>query len=148
MNYFNFNIICVILSIFLYSCSNSNKVTWNVMKKYKFEEVFLEKYQMNYKVPKFGKKISTLEGKEIQITGYIIPIDIEQDYYVLSQKPYTPSTFCGNRHFPETIIEVQIMGKHSKFKINQIITLKGKLKLNTDDIYQLWHILEDAKVVE
>jgi hypothetical protein len=32
--------------------------------------------------------------------------------------------------------------------MDQVITYKGTLKLNVDDIYQLNYILEDAEIVE
>jgi hypothetical protein len=32
--------------------------------------------------------------------------------------------------------------------MDQVITFKGKLRLNIDDIYQLNYILEDAEIVE
>lgn len=122
-------------------------VTWKVIKNVKFKEVFLEEYQGLYDVPKFRKKVSSLNGKEIQIKGYIIPIDEEQEYYILSSGLYCSLTCCGNNHM-ETMIEVQISGEHRRFEINEIITFEGKLRLNTDDIYQLWYILEDAKVID
>jgi hypothetical protein len=32
--------------------------------------------------------------------------------------------------------------------MDQVITYKGTLKLNVDDIYQLNYILEDAEIIE
>ena len=68
-------------------------ITWEVCKDVKFSEVWSEEFQAYYMVPKFGKKISSLDGKEIQIRGYIIPVDIVQDYYVLSANPYSSCFF-------------------------------------------------------
>lgn len=149
MVYLKFNTIFLIIIISFSSCSTSKEATWKVMKKVKFKEVFLEEIQGTYRVPIFGKKVSSLNGKEIQIKGYIIPIDVEQDYYVLSPKPYISSNYCGKNHFSETaFLEVQISGEHRKFEINEIIAFEGKLRLNSDDIYQLWYILEGAKVID
>ncbi len=129
------------------SISSQTIITWEVLKDVTFEELFSEEFQGYYKVPKFGKKISSLDGKKVQIRGYIIPVDVIQDYYVLSANPYSSCFFCGGAG-PESVMEVQIAGKHDGLRMDQIITFEGKLRLNPDDIYQLNYILEDAKIVE
>ncbi len=132
---------------FLFSISSQTVITWEVLKDVEFEEVFSEEFQGYYQVPKFGKKISSLNGKKVQIRGYIIPVDVIQDYYVLSANPYSSCFFCGGAG-PESVMEVQIVSKHDGLRMDQIITFEGKLRLNPDDIYQLSYILEDAKVIE
>lgn len=122
-------------------------ITWEVLKDVTFEEVFSEEFQGYYKVPKFGKKVSSLDGKKVQIRGYVIPVDVIQDYYVLSANPYSSCFFCGGAG-PESVMEVQITGEHSGLRMDQIITFEGTLRLNPDDIYQLSYILENAKVIE
>ncbi|MCT4582408.1 MAG: DUF3299 domain-containing protein [Flavobacteriales bacterium] len=129
------------------SIKSQTIITWEVLKDVTFEEVFSEEFQGYYQVPKFGKKISSLNGKKVQIRGYIIPVDVIQDYYVLSANPYSSCFFCGGAG-PESVMEVQIVGEHSGLRMDQIITFEGKLRLNPDDIYQLSYILEDAKVIE
>lgn len=129
------------------SIKSQTIITWEVLKDVTFEEVFSEEFQGYYQVPKFGKKVSSLSGKTVQIRGYIIPVDVIQDYYVLSANPYSSCFFCGGAG-PESVMEVQIVGEHSGLRMDQIITFEGKLRLNPDDIYQLSYILEDAKVIE
>ena len=122
-------------------------ITWEVCKDVKFNEVWSEEFQAYYMVPKFGKKISSLDGKEIQIRGYIIPVDIVQDYYVLSANPYSSCFFCGQAG-PESVMEIQLKKQVAGLRMDQILTFKGYLRLNADDIYDLNYILEDAEVVE
>ena len=38
--------------------------------------------------------------------------------------------------------------QYDGLRMDQVITFKGKLRLNVDDIYQLNYILEDAQVME
>ena len=45
-------------------------------------------------------------------------------------------------------MEVQLVKKYEGLRMDQVITFKGKLRLNVDDIYQLNYILEDAEIVE
>lgn len=131
----------------LTSITSQTVITWEVLKDVTFEEVFSEEFQGYYKVPRFGKKISSLNGKKVQIRGYVIPVDVIQDYYVLSAFPYSSCFFCGGAG-PESVMEIQISGEHGGLRMDQIITFEGKLRLNPDDMYQLSYILEDAKVIK
>jgi hypothetical protein len=45
-------------------------------------------------------------------------------------------------------MEIQMIKKYEGLRMDQVITYKGTLKLNVDDIYQLNYILEDAEIVE
>ncbi len=132
----------------LFETAQSQKIiTWDVLKNVDFDEVWSEEFQAYYMVPKFGKAIQSLDGKEVQIRGFIIPVDIVQDYYVLSANPYSSCFFCGQAG-PESVMEVQMVKQYDGLRMDQVLTFKGKLRLNVDDIYQLNYILEEAEVVE
>lgn len=88
-----------------------------------------------------------MDGKVVQIRGYIIPVDVVQDYYVLSANPYSSCFFCGQAG-PESVMEIQLKKSYDGLRMDKIVTFKGKLRLNADDIYQLNYVLEDAEVVE
>jgi len=132
---------------FSFTLSSQTIITWEVLKNVDFDEVWSEEFQSYYMVPKFGKAITALDGKEIQIRGFIIPVDIVQDYYVLSANPYSSCFFCGQAG-PESVMEIQMIKQYDGLRMDQVITFKGKLRLNVDDIYQLNYILEDAQVME
>jgi len=132
---------------FSFTLSSQTVISWEVLKNVEFDEVWSEEFQAYYMVPKFGKSITALDGKEIQIRGFIIPVDIVQDYYVLSANPYSSCFFCGQAG-PESVMEIQMVKQYDGLRMDQVITFKGKLRLNVDDIYQLNYILEDAQVIE
>ena len=132
----------------LFQVGQSQKIiTWDVLKNVEFDEVWSEEFQAYYMVPKFGKTIQSLDGKEVQIRGFIIPVDIVQDYYVLSANPYSSCFFCGQAG-PESVMEVQMVKQYDGLRMDQVLTFKGVLRLNVDDIYQLNYILEEAEVIE
>jgi hypothetical protein len=137
----------VILFSFVYNGISQKIITWDILKNVNFDEVWSEEFQAYYMVPKFGKSISALDGKEVQIRGFVIPVDIVQDYYVLSANPYSSCFFCGQAG-PESVMEIQLVKQYDGLRMDQVITFQGKLRLNVDDIYQLNYILEDAEVVE
>ncbi len=142
--------VVLLLSIFIVLAKFSSAqtiITWDLLKNVDFSEVWSEEFQAYYMVPKFGKSIEALDGKIIQIRGFVIPVDIVQDYYVLSANSYSSCFFCGQAG-PESVMEIQLIKQYDGLRMDQVITFKGKLRLNVDDIYQLNYILEDAEVLE
>ena len=142
--------VILLLSIFIVLAKFSSAqtiITWDLLKNVDFSEVWSEEFQAYYMVPKFGKSIEALDGKIIQIRGFVIPVDIVQDYYVLSANSYSSCFFCGQAG-PESVMEIQLIKQYDGLRMDQVITFKGKLRLNVDDIYQLNYILEDAEVLE
>ena len=132
----------------LYNTAQSqNIITWELLKNVEFDEIWSEEFQAYYMVPKFSNAVKAMDGKEVQIRGFIIPVDIVQDYYVLSANPYSSCFFCGQAG-PESVMEIQMVKKYEGLRMDQVITFKGKLILNADDIYQLNYILEDAEIIE
>jgi hypothetical protein len=122
-------------------------ITWELLKDVTFVEVWSEEFQAIYLVPKFGAKVKSLNGKKVQIRGYLIPVDILADYYVLSAFPYSSCFFCGQAG-PESVIEIQFAKQYSGLRMDKIITVRGKLRLNADDMLQLNYILEDVEIIE
>jgi hypothetical protein len=144
------NKIILTTTISLFFISNifsQNIITWELLKNVEFDEIWSEEFQAYYMVPKFSESVKEMDGKEVQIRGFIIPVDIVQDYYVLSANPYSSCFFCGQAG-PESVMEIQMIKKYEGLRMDQVITYKGTLKLNVDDIYQLNYILEDAEIVE
>lgn len=143
------NSIASLLFLLSIACSTYGQtlITWEVLKDVDFEDVWSEEFQAYYMVPKFGKRVSALDAKEVQIRGFVIPVDIVQDYYVLSANPYSSCFFCGQAG-PESVMEIQLLKQYDGLRMDQVITFKGTLRLNADDIYQLNYILEEAEVVE
>ena len=144
------NKIILAITFFLFFVGNifsQNIITWELLKNVEFDEIWSEEFQAYYMVPKFSESVKEMDGKEVQIRGFIIPVDIVQDYYVLSANPYSSCFFCGQAG-PESVMEIQMVKKYEGLRMDQVITYKGTLKLNVDDIYQLNYILEDAEIIE
>jgi len=137
----------ILFLFFMGNIFSQNIITWELLKNVEFDEIWSEEFQAYYMVPKFSESVKEMDGKEVQIRGFIIPVDIVQDYYVLSANPYSSCFFCGQAG-PESVMEIQMIKKYEGLRMDQVITYKGTLKLNVDDIYQLNYILEDAEIIE
>lgn len=121
---------------------------WNEFAKTKYEPKYLEKIGEYQFYPTFPTEVKALAGKEITIEGFYVPFAPEDgNYIILSKLPMSQCFFCGVGG-PETIIEVNFKGSTPKFSNDDLVTVKGKLKLNADDIDHMNFILTEAVIVK
>ena len=120
------------------------ELTWQTLSDVEFRDVFLEELQAYYWKPTFGPKVLKSEGKDFFITGYVIPVDIDEDFYVLSRYPFANCFFCGGAG-PETVVDLPFPGRVPReYVTDERLTFAGTLKLNADDIYQMNYIITGA----
>ncbi|MEM6684883.1 MAG: hypothetical protein AAF617_03720 [Bacteroidota bacterium] len=124
------------------------KITWQDLAKIKYEKKYFPEYGEYFMYPYFSDAVKALEGKKVIITGYFLNIDPEGKLFVLSKAPMASCFFCGVGG-PETAIEIQFPTKPN-FKTDDIVTISGVLKLNSDDVEHFNYILtnSDAKLVK
>lgn len=121
--------------------------SWNNFAKTKFEPKYDEKLGEYIFYPNFSAELKALEGKEITIEGFYVPFAPEDgDYIIVSKYPMSQCFFCGGGG-PESIAEVNFIKSPGKFQVDDVITVKGKLKLNADNADHVNFILNDAVLV-
>lgn len=135
-----------LLVLFVGGTSYAQKDMWEDLAKVKFVKEYDEETETYLKRPIFGRTVKNLEDKEITIKGYIIPLEVTDNYYVLSAYPYSACFFCGNAGL-ETVVKLELVGEYDNLRMDQIITVTGKLKLNRGDIYELIYIIDDAEII-
>lgn len=123
------------------------QITWKRLSDVKFTRRLNKELSMYFLYPAFGPSVNALQGKDISIRGYMIPVDENDHIYVISAKPMAACFFCGGAG-PESIIELQFRKKKQHFRTDEVRTVRGKLMLNTTDVDHLNYILRDAEVVE
>lgn len=121
--------------------------TWKTLSRITYKKEYDELMGFKIDKPVFGDKVKALEGKEVIIKGYIIPVEGYKSHkeFILSAFPYNMCFFCGGAG-PETVMEV-MASEPVKFQADAIY-LKGILKLNPDDINRLMYFLEDAVLID
>jgi hypothetical protein len=118
--------------------------TWNLFAKTKFEPRFDEKLGEYLFYPTFPADVKKLEGKEVVIEGFYVPFAPDGDnYIIISKYPMSQCFFCGGGG-PESVAEVNFTKDPGRFQVDDLITVKGKLKLNSDDLDHINFILTDA----
>ena len=123
-------------------------ITWKDLENVTFEETYLDGFEDWFLVPTFGKDVKALEGKIVNIKGYLIPIDLDGKIYALSAFPFSSCFFCGAAG-PESVMTLLFKDeKARKYKPDEVATFTGALRLNPDDPEEFIYVLDEAVKVE
>ncbi len=137
-----------LLSIWSSTYAQNKIDSWNEFAKTKFDPKFDENLNEYFFAPTFSTSLTTLQGKEITLAGYYVPFAAEkQNYIVISRVPMSQCFFCGGSG-PESVAEVFLVKATRKFKVDDQIKVKGRLKLNSKDPDHVNFILTDAVLIE
>lgn len=135
------------LAVLVQQAQAQKVITWKTLEDVTFKEKFSAEADAYFWFPTFGKSLIDLEGKEVQIKGYVIPVDVKENLYVLSAFPFAACFFCGGAG-PQTVMELAFAKKPRRYETDERLTFKGKFKLNSTDIYRMNYILEGAEQVK
>lgn len=124
------------------------KDMWALLGKTRFVEKLNREYGMYFLYPKFPDELKALEGKEVSITGFYIPLEMNaSNIAVISKFPNAECFFCGGAG-PESVVVGYLKKKPGRrVKVDEIVTVKGKLKLNDSDLEELNFIIQDAELI-
>lgn len=120
---------------------------WKTLSRVDYKTRFDELTQFEEEYPIFSEQVKALDGTEITLEGWMIPLDElrGENYFVLSSLPFANCFFCGGAG-PETVMEIfskkQIDFTEKKIKVT------GKLKINADDPLRLMYILNEARLID
>lgn len=148
MNYTHarYFIVATCLLLLITPADGQQKSGWSVLTDVAFISRKDSVTGFEVESPVFGEKVLVLEGKRIELRGYIVPLEEMQGhkYFVLSSLPYNVCFFCGGAG-PETVAEVYL--KNEIAYTDDAISISGILHLNPTDPLHLMYILKDAEIV-
>ncbi len=122
-------------------------IDWNLLADVKFNQKYADELGITYDEAVFGKWVMPFDGKEVRITGFMIPLDGMGFSWVLSRNPNSSCFFCGGAG-PETVIELRLKPSAiKKYKLDERRTFKGILKLNRENMDHLTYMLMEAEPV-
>lgn len=125
--------------------SQSQEVGWRTFLDISTEMRYNETLAAKINYPVFNEKLKALEGKVIQVSGFLIPLEEEEEeFVVISAYPFSSCFFCGAAGIESVI---QVFPKETGSYYNEKATFRGKLKLNKELDF-LYYILEDAELIE
>ncbi|TAE03388.1 MAG: hypothetical protein EAZ97_01530 [Bacteroidetes bacterium] len=106
--------------------SNADSGIWKKLMSVKYE-IGADFYR-----PKFNAKVLALQGQNIELKGFMIPIEevsVGKDAFLISYYPFAACFFCGGAG-PESVAEVK-PSKPIPYR-ESAIKIRGKLILNDD----------------
>ncbi|MGL4631009.1 MAG: DUF3299 domain-containing protein [Leadbetterella sp.] len=122
------------------------KITWDTLKDVTYKKKWNPTESIFELAPNFGPKVLAIKGKEVSITGYMIPVDAEANYYVLSANPYAACFFCGQSG-PESVVSIKFKKITKRYNTDDRVTITGIFNLNSSDINELTYYIENAQQV-
>ena len=120
---------------------------WEVFADTEFNWQLVEELGAEVELPTFSETVKVLEGQEVTLTGHYLPLELEGERIIISKLPYASCFFCGGGVGQESVAEVAFGTSPRTFKLDELLTIKGRLKLNSDDFDHLVFILEEATVL-
>lgn len=119
---------------------------WDLFSDATFKDVYLEEYGAYASLLEEVPLIMALDGKRITIRGYHIPV-MEDQLIILSKFPNASCFFCGAAGM-ESILEVRMITEPDKrFEMDEKLTFKGTLRVNSTDYNLVSFILENAELL-
>lgn len=115
---------------------------WEIIGELRYAEDSPGEY-----VPVYSRALKALEGKEVELQGYMVPYErgVKYSRFALSVLPLFQCQFCGSGGIPP-IVEVEATDP-VRFSYKPI-TMKGRIKLNPDDVEKLEILLTGAVRME
>ena len=143
-----FTLVALSISLLAFAPAvNPVKLTWETLRDVTFKKKWYAEESIYMLHPTFGPSVEKLKNQQVSITGYILPVDLDANLYVLSAFPFSACFFCGGAG-PETVMTLNFKKNSRKFKTDERLTLVGTLKLNADDIYKMNYILDGAEIAD
>ncbi len=125
---------------------NSKDNLWKTLAKITYKKEYDELMGFDVDKPVFSESIKKLDGREVTVKGYIIPVEGYKSHkeFVLSAFPYNMCFFCGGAG-PETVMDVRA-AEPIEYTADPVV-LRGTLHLNAKDINKLMYALDGAELV-
>ncbi|NNF21831.1 MAG: hypothetical protein HKN67_07810 [Saprospiraceae bacterium] len=129
------------------SAQDKQENVWKTLSKITYKKQYDELMGFKIDVPVFSAPVQELSGQEVELKGYIIPVEGYKSHkeFIFSAYPYNMCFFCGGAG-PETVMEVEA-AEAVEYTAEQI-TLKGRLTLNDSDINRLMYLMTVATMVK
>ncbi len=130
------------------SLQGQREIDWVDLSDVEFVPEFIDSMQMSYLMPIFGNIPRELSGKEVALKGYFIPVNEDNEFYVLSKKPNASCYFCGAAG-PETIVEIDLhKDQRKRIKMDDRIKVTGRFEINGVDLNHCNYILREVQLID
>lgn len=136
----------LILTIVVTSFGLEAQTGWEAFAHATYKDHYIEEYLAYASLLEVDDGLAALDGQEITLKGYYIPV--VEDVTIISKYPNESCFFCGDAGM-ETVAQVNLISPpNPPFKMDERVTIKGRLRLNSTEWEYVSFILEDAVIVD
>ena len=123
----------IAFALSLQSVVAQRMVEWSTLANVTFYREYSAQFgfEVNVKPPKFAPEILALDGQNVKVRGYVIPVDVDLGLFMVSANPFANCFFCGGAG-PETVVELFGAEKFPRFNTDEVVTFQGKFQVNRD----------------
>ena len=126
--------------------TSSQPEGWELFSEVVFTPTYFEEVDSYFDVPTFDSALLAHEQKEVTLSGYFIPIEVDT-IFILSANPFSSCFFCGGAG-PETVAEIRMQNIPDDLSPDAFVKVRGTLNLNATDIDYMNFILREAEFVK
>ena len=119
------------------------QIDWPILTDIEYRSEYFEEMEMELYSPIFPDRLKKLDGRLVEITGYVIPVVEDGSEVALSANPYAACFFCGKAS-PASVMSIMFTKPQRRLRTDDYKTIIGRMRLNYDDPNQFYYILEQA----
>lgn len=129
--------------------ASGQKSSWSTLGLVTTQTSYDAAYGIEVKKVKVSPAVKAMQGTEIEVDGYIIPLSgkLAQNHFMLSKYSEKMCFFCGKAG-PETAMQVFLAGGKKIPYTDEKIKVKGILRINEADPSGLLYTLESAQIIK
>ena len=141
------SIVVVIFSFFLFtSFIEQQHVNWASLEHgFKMDYEFDSEFGSWVEAPIYEEAIKSLDGKKIELKGYIIPANQFENKYYISKNPNASCFFC-NKAGKGTVVSLNLKNNRT-FEVDEFVLLKGTFRLS-DSYKEMPYQLDNVEIIK
>ncbi|MEL6390064.1 MAG: hypothetical protein AAFQ02_07860 [Bacteroidota bacterium] len=118
---------------------------WDQIGMVSWKEEYDASLGYDVTIGEYDERIMAIEGKDVIVKGYVIPLDALGISYALSRTSFASCFFCGEAG-PETVMELRVPPKSiapDRLK-NTLLTFQGRFQIRISNEKGLHYVLLNA----
>ncbi len=122
-------------------------VKWSTLDSVTYSEMFVKEWGDYMAVPVFPEHVKQLNGSQIEVEGYVIPLDRSGRMMMLSARPNAECFFCG-KGSPTSVMKLAFKHPSVRYEMDAYKRFRGKLIVDKESVFGPFYFLEQAEEVE
>jgi len=141
-------ILCTAFALSSSAQDSDSKKNWNTLGMVTISTEYDAALGMEVQKPTVSIIAQQMDGKEVVLSGFIIPLSgkLAQSHFMLSRYPQSMCFFCGKAG-PETAAQVFTKDQKKIPFTEDKVTVKGILRINATDMNNLLYTIDQAEMI-